>query len=136
MKNFLAAALLAFAIAAMPVSHAFAKKPEEKKPAAVKVVNGTEIPDYEPVKPSKHAGLQPYAGAAEKKAASKDSGLGGLAFAVVILMLYLLPWLIAKNRAHRNSMPIFWLNLLAGWTLVGWFASFIWSLTADTRRAA
>lgn len=33
---------------------------------------------------------------------------------------YLLPWAIAASRGKRNSGGIFWLNLLAGWTVIGW----------------
>lgn len=39
----------------------------------------------------------------------------------------LMPWFIAKHRKIKNTMPIFWLCLLAGWTAVAWVAAFIWA---------
>ncbi len=45
---------------------------------------------------------------------------------VAILTLgYMLPWAIAANRGLRNSAGIFWLNLLTGWTLIGWVAALV-----------
>lgn len=49
---------------------------------------------------------------------------------IVCLILYFIPYWIASTREHHNKMAIFWLNLLAGWTLLGWFGAFIWALTA------
>ena len=45
--------------------------------------------------------------------------------------------LIAMNRRHQNAMAIFLLNLLLGWTALGWIVALIWSFTEvrpDTRR--
>lgn len=33
---------------------------------------------------------------------------------------YMLPWAVAAQRGARNSAQVFWVNLLTGWTLVGW----------------
>jgi hypothetical protein len=40
---------------------------------------------------------------------------------------YLLPSLIAYLRGHRSVAAIFALNLLVGWTGVGWIGVLIWS---------
>ena len=48
--------------------------------------------------------------------------MGGL---VMVIIFYLLPWLIAAGRNNRNRSGILILNLLTGWTLIGWIASFI-----------
>ncbi|WP_245693445.1 superinfection immunity protein [Deferrisoma camini] len=45
-------------------------------------------------------------------------------------MFYLFPAVIARARGHHDFLAIFFLNLLAGWTVIGWFIAFIWSLTA------
>jgi hypothetical protein len=45
------------------------------------------------------------------------------------ISIYLLPALIASHRDHHNRMSIYSLNLFLGWTLLGWIAAFIWSLT-------
>ncbi|MGQ0624229.1 MAG: superinfection immunity protein [Sporichthyaceae bacterium] len=41
---------------------------------------------------------------------------------------YLLPWAVAANRGLRNSASIFWLNLLLGWTGVGWVVALVMAL--------
>lgn len=38
---------------------------------------------------------------------------------------YLLPWALAASRGARNSAQVFWLNLLLGWTLVGWVVALV-----------
>lgn len=53
---------------------------------------------------------------------------GGLRLAVAVL-LYLLPSVIAASRKHRNREAIAALNLLLGWTGLGWVAALIWALT-------
>lgn len=47
---------------------------------------------------------------------------------LVIILLYMLPWIVAKSRSHRNSLAIFWLNVFAGWSVIGWIACLIWAL--------
>lgn len=41
---------------------------------------------------------------------------------------YLLPWAIAASRGARNSAQVFWLNLLLGWTLIGWVVALVMAL--------
>jgi len=50
------------------------------------------------------------------------------------LVIYFLPTIIAMNREHMSKGAIFALNLILGWTLVGWLFAFIWSLTGNTKR--
>jgi hypothetical protein len=52
---------------------------------------------------------------------------------VVGLALYFLPTLIAGFRQHHNAAAIFALNLLLGWTFLGWVVALVWSLTAVER---
>ncbi len=49
--------------------------------------------------------------------------------------LYLMPWCISAWRGHRNSTPIFVLNLVFGWTLIGWVGCLAWSLASGRDRA-
>lgn len=42
--------------------------------------------------------------------------------------LYFLPSIIAASRKHARSDAIFTLNLLAGWTIVGWAAAMVWAV--------
>lgn len=54
--------------------------------------------------------------------------LTGVAFAAATA-LYLLPaWIGAKKR---NNSAIFWLNLLLGWSVIGWVAALVWALTEE-----
>ena len=48
---------------------------------------------------------------------------------VSIFVFYFLPALIAFLRQHKNKLAIFLLNLLLGWTILGWVGSLIWSVT-------
>ena len=47
---------------------------------------------------------------------------------VLIFALYFLPTLIAFLRQHKNKLAIFLLNLLLGWTVLGWVVSLVWSV--------
>ena len=46
-----------------------------------------------------------------------------------IFAVYFLPSLIAFAREHKNRLAIFLLNLLLGWTVLGWVSSLVWSVT-------
>ena len=46
---------------------------------------------------------------------------------VLIFAFYFLPTLIAFLRQHKNKLAIFLLNLLLGWTVLGWVVSLVWS---------
>lgn len=43
--------------------------------------------------------------------------------------LYLLPLVIASVRKHKNHVAISVLNVFFGFTVIGWIAALIWSLT-------
>ena len=57
--------------------------------------------------------------------------LGGLFWFAMFAALYFLPWIIAWRRNHHNTLAIFVLNLLCGWTVVGWVAALVWAVTAS-----
>ncbi|HMQ27206.1 MAG TPA: superinfection immunity protein [Acidimicrobiales bacterium] len=38
---------------------------------------------------------------------------------------YMLPWMVAALRGKSNAWPIFWINLLLGWTVVGWVIALV-----------
>jgi Superinfection immunity protein len=44
--------------------------------------------------------------------------------------LYFLPALLAQGRTHPNLGAIFALNLLLGWTLLGWVIALVWALAS------
>lgn len=43
----------------------------------------------------------------------------------IVTLGYLLPWAIAASRGVRNSGSIFLINLLTGWTFIGWFVALV-----------
>lgn len=50
-----------------------------------------------------------------------------------ILALYLLPSIIAFQRGKKNKLAILLLNILLGWSLIGWVGSLVWSVMVDTK---
>ena len=44
------------------------------------------------------------------------------------LALYFLPTIIAMAGHRRNTFAIFLLNLLLGWTFIGWVVALVWSV--------
>ena len=51
-----------------------------------------------------------------------------LLLVVLIFAFYFLPTLIAFLRNHKNKLAVFLLNLLLGWTVLGWVVSLVWSV--------
>lgn len=49
---------------------------------------------------------------------------------IVLALLYLTPTVIAFYRQHHNLAPIVVVNLLTGWTVIGWVVALVWSLTS------
>jgi len=77
-------------------------------------------------------------GALLHSASSDAVGEGALLLIGILIIaigLYFLPTIIAANRGHSNTGAIFVLNLLAGWTFLGWVLSLVWACTSDTARA-
>jgi len=46
-----------------------------------------------------------------------------------LLLLYFLPTFVALVRQHRQHVAIAFVNLLTGWTLIGWVAALVWAAT-------
>lgn len=58
-----------------------------------------------------------------------DFGMS-LGLLAVCVILYFIPLMIAVFRSHPNAVAISLLNLLLGWTLLGWIGALIWSVLA------
>lgn len=56
--------------------------------------------------------------------------------AVVMLVLYFLPYMLARKRGSTAKAGIFVLNLFLGWTFIGWLAALIWAVSGETQREA
>ena len=50
------------------------------------------------------------------------------------LAIYFLPSIVALVRRHLSAPAIIVLNLLLGWTVLGWIFALVWLLTGYTRR--
>ncbi|MCY1396642.1 Superinfection immunity protein [compost metagenome] len=61
------------------------------------------------------------------------SGLNGfgklisMLFFLVAPLLYLLPTIEAILKKHRRVVPIALVNVLLGWSLIGWVVAYVWS---------
>ena len=49
---------------------------------------------------------------------------------IFFICLYFTPAVIASVRSHHQSGAILMLNVLLGWTVLGWIAAMVWSCTA------
>jgi Superinfection immunity protein len=53
---------------------------------------------------------------------------------LISLAVYFFPSFIASKRGHPQYSAIFVLNLLLGWTFIGWVAALVWSLTSAAMK--
>lgn len=60
-------------------------------------------------------------------------GVAAVFFVLLMLALYFLPTIIAVSRKHQSAGAIIALNILLGWTVLGWIGALIWSLTGVTQ---
>jgi len=63
------------------------------------------------------------------------TNFGALLVIMSTIVVYFLPALVAIDRAHRNAIAICVLNVLLGWTFLGWVVALVWAFTSDTGRA-
>jgi len=55
---------------------------------------------------------------------------------ILIVAIYMLPTLLAYGRDHPRRSTITLVNILFGWTLVGWLVVFIWALMGESEVEA
>ena len=60
-----------------------------------------------------------------------ELGLLVMVSLIVGVVLYFLPTIIVVKRQTANVTPIVLVNLLLGWTVIGWIIALIWSLSAQ-----
>jgi len=51
---------------------------------------------------------------------------------LLVLIIYMLPTLIAYARDIPQRKAVTLLNIVLGWTLIGWFIAFLWASLAAT----
>ena len=52
-----------------------------------------------------------------------------MTFLILSMLLYFLPTILGHDK--RDVMAIFIVNLLFGWTVIGWFIALIWACAAE-----
>ena len=52
---------------------------------------------------------------------------------IAVLAAYLLPSIVGRRK--RKAGVIMWLNLLLGWTVIGWVVAMLWAMKANDGRA-
>lgn len=55
-----------------------------------------------------------------------DMGIVGF----LVFLLYFAPAIIADKRKHPNWRSIVAVNILLGWTFIGWVVALVWSVSA------
>jgi CHASE2 domain-containing sensor protein len=53
----------------------------------------------------------------------------------LLAVLHFAPTFIAVNRRHPRRIAIFVINLLFGWTIIGWIVALVWSLSPPREPA-
>ena len=51
----------------------------------------------------------------------------GLTVLIAIISIYFLPTIMAQTRNHKNTVPIFIVNLFLGWTFIVWVGILAWA---------
>jgi hypothetical protein len=54
--------------------------------------------------------------------------------AILLILLYFLPTVIARRRRHKNAVAIEALNWFLGWSGIAWIIALIWSLTDNVKE--
>jgi hypothetical protein len=52
---------------------------------------------------------------------------------VCVILIYLIPTMVASRYRHSRHTEILFLNILLGWTVVGWVIAFRWASTPEAR---
>ena len=60
-------------------------------------------------------------------------GLATLIIVGLVGMLYLLPGIVAQYGDHKHAGAIWTLNILLGWTFLGWVAALVWAMMDQTK---
>lgn len=55
--------------------------------------------------------------------------LASMVFGIFYVYFYFLPYLVANKKNHTQKRAIYILNVLLGWTFLGWIISLIWACT-------
>jgi hypothetical protein len=67
---------------------------------------------------------------------SDFSGVLVIVLWIIGAILYFVPWFVASRRRVNAQGGIIALNVLLGWTLLGWVGALIWAISAETEEQA
>lgn len=60
----------------------------------------------------------------------------GITFWLLVLVVYFIPTIIARQRKHQNFLGILVVNFFLGWTLLGWVGALVWALVKSPQAIA
>lgn len=55
-------------------------------------------------------------------------------WALFIVVLYFAPWITAYQRKTKNKGQVAILNLLLGWTILGWIIALVMAYSPETEK--
>ncbi len=58
----------------------------------------------------------------------------GLILIVLFIIAYFLPSAVSIIRDHKQTMPIMIVNILLGWTFVGWVIALAWACMEEEKE--
>ena len=73
------------------------------------------------------------AGEKRRRVGNCADGKGIMDALILIAAVYMLPTMNALLRRHANTGAIATLNVLLGWTVLGWIGAVVWSMTCNVR---
>ena len=125
------------AVAALPTSAAASKSPvgnvNESPTQAASIAAASTPADSSNAAETTTAALESAPALTPTEAGSHSDAGAYLLWAIVAL--YFLPSIIAKLRQKaEGGNGIAFLNLLLGWTVIGWFFCFVWACTGRTQK--
>jgi hypothetical protein len=77
-----------------------------------------------------------YYRAARRSGADMFGSTSTILMLIAVIVIYILPTLIAFGREHPHRQDLLVLNLLLGWTLIGWIGVFLWATLARAEDTA
>ena len=99
--------------------------------AALLVVIFTTATLAQPAVRDAELALQAAQAQQQREQQAADNYRVGVYYAVLVFAaLYFVPWIVAARRRHPNTQAIAVLNVLAGWTFLGWVVAIVWASTA------
>jgi hypothetical protein len=62
-------------------------------------------------------------------------GIWQVILLLILTVPYFLPTIVAMLRGHPQTGGVFLLNIMIGWTGIGWLGVAVWSVVAEKKEA-